>query len=113
VIDNRGHVDGWPVGASTTDYAIRDFDIAQLPEKNPIQRVIDEFVSRRHNFTSNKSGRSGNTSAMDICSSSQQSYPMRLTKPRLEEFLKTFQEQVLAVNEAYATSKQHLETMMA
>ena len=38
---------------------------------------------------------------------------MRPTKPRLEEFLKTFQEQVIAVNKAYASSKQHLEQMMA
>lgn len=60
------------LGPSTVDYSIRDFDINQLPDKNPMQRVVDEFVTRRHTFNSNKSGRSGHqsSSAMDICSSS-------------------------------------------
>ena len=48
VIESGGHVPGFLLGPSTTEYAIRDFDINQLPEKNPMQRVIDDFVSRRH-----------------------------------------------------------------
>ena len=50
---------------------------------------------------------------MDVCSSSQQSFQVRPTKPRLEEFLRAFQDQVIAVNEGYASSKKHLEELMA
>lgn len=50
LIDNRGNVPNLPLGPSTTDYAIKDFNINQLPEKNPMQKTIEDFVQRRHAF---------------------------------------------------------------
>ena len=111
MIDNRGNVPGFPLGPSTTDYSVRDFDINTLPEKNHMQRVIEDFVSRRHAFQQTK-GRSGTQSSnADACSSSQLSHGNR-QKPRLDEFLKCFQEKVIEVNKAYASSKEQFETIM-
>ena len=68
-------------------------------------------MSRRHAFQSTK-GRSGTQSSnADACSSSQLSHANR-QKPRLDEFLRCFQEKVIEVNKAYASSKEQFETIM-
>jgi hypothetical protein len=66
-----------------------------LPETNPIQTVIDEFVGKRFDYQNQKA---------KIDNSSQEG-STKMKKPRLEEFLKAFQEQVHIVNQTYKNSK--------
>jgi hypothetical protein len=39
---------------ATTNYFINDFNINDLPETNPIQTVIDEFVGKRFDYQNQK-----------------------------------------------------------
>jgi hypothetical protein len=66
---------------STTDYAIKDFNVNRLPEKNPMQKVIDDYVQNRHNFLTNK-----NNKVSSNCSDNS----AELKKPKLEDFLDAF-----------------------
>jgi hypothetical protein len=66
--------------ALQTDYYISDFDINQLPEKNPLQQVIDEFINKRHLFNHNKSLRSDSIALLNS----------RVSKPKLDDFLNSF-----------------------
>ena len=103
LIDNKGNVPGLPLGMSTTDYAIKDFNVNRLPEKNAMQRVIDDYVQNRHNFLANKNNRG---------SSSCSERSAEIKKPKLEDFLKAFSNQVTSVNKTYKASKQEFLDMM-
>lgn len=87
------------IGDATTEYIINDFQINDLPEDNPLQQIIDDFVQRRTAFFSKK-----NNSGTSNC---------RVThKPKLDEFWKRFEAAVLELNTTYKSSKQQFENDM-
>ena len=42
-----------------TNYCINDYRINELPEQNPLQTVIEDFVRRRSAYVSHRSSSSG------------------------------------------------------
>jgi hypothetical protein len=114
LIENRGNHPTITLGPSTSDYFINDYNINVLPDRNPIQRVIDDFVSRRHAYQSFKVKDSGTSSSASVNAAAgsgaqPQQPPQRPPKPRLEEFLGCLQEHVFMVNKIYKVSKQQFE----
>jgi hypothetical protein len=117
LIENRGNHPTITLGPSSADYFINDYNVNVLPERNPIQRVIEDFVSRRHayqNFKVKDSGTSSSASANGVNTATGQGVqqPQRPPKPRLEEFLRCLQDHVFMVNKIYKVSKQQFEDDM-
>lgn len=117
LIENRGNHPTITLGPSSADYFINDYNVNVLPDRNPIQRVIEDFVSRRHayqNFKVKDSGTSSSASANGVATVAGQGaqQPQRPPKPRLEEFLRCLQDHVFMVNKIYKVSKQQFEDDM-
>lgn len=110
LIENRGNHPTITLGPSSADYFINDYNVNVLPDRNPIQRVIEDFVSKRHayqNFKVKDQGTSSSASANGVNSGSGQgSQQQRPPKPRLDEFLHCLQDHVFMVNKIYKVSKQ-------
>jgi len=70
---------------ATTNYFINDFKVNDIPENNPLQSVISEFVKRRLNYVNNKSKK-------DHQSNGGSHVEPELVKPTLEQFFKAFQD---------------------
>lgn len=109
LIENRGNHPTITLGPSTSDYFINDYNINVLPDRNPIQRVIEDFVSRRHayqNFKVKDAGTSSSASVNAAAGAAAGQQPsQRPPKPRLDEFLGSLQEHVFMVNKVYKVSK--------
>jgi hypothetical protein len=116
LIENRGNHPTISLGPSSADYFINDYNVNVLPDRNPIQRVIEDFVSKRHayqNFKVKDSGTSSSASASGVNAAAGQTLQQqRPPKPRLEEFLRSLQEHVFMVNKIYKVSKQQFEDDM-
>ena len=50
LIENRGDHPTISLGPSSADYFINDYNVNVLPDRNPIQCVIEDFVSKRHAY---------------------------------------------------------------
>jgi hypothetical protein len=68
---------------ATTSYFINDFKINDIPETNPLQSVISEFVKKRSNYFNTKYKK-------DHQSSGASHVEPELHKPTLEQFYKAF-----------------------
>lgn len=68
---------------ATTNYYINDFKVNDIPENNPLQSVISEFVKRRMNYVNQKSKK-------DHQSNQGLQVEPELVKPTLEHFYKAF-----------------------
>lgn len=97
LIENRGNHPTIQLGPSTSDYFINDYNINVLPDRNPIQRVVEDFVTRRHAYQNFKVKDSGTSSSASVNAAAGgggngnggqgQVSSQRPAKPRLDEFL--------------------------
>ena len=62
-----------PSYLKTLSYQINDYSVNKLPDANPLQQTIDDFVKRRHKYKHDRKRGDPNC-----------------VKPQLEEFLKAF-----------------------
>ena len=70
---------------ASTNYFVNDYNVNDIPENNPLQSVISEFVKRRMNYVNHKSKK-------DHQANSGMNVEPELVKPTLEHFYKAFQD---------------------
>ena len=68
---------------ATTSYFINDYKVNDIPENNPLQSVISEFVKRRMTYVNHKSKK-------DHQSNAGMNVEPEFVKPTLEHFFKAF-----------------------
>jgi hypothetical protein len=50
----KPHLDNNKLNEVDTEYCINDYRINELPDKNPLQNVIEDFVRRRSSYNNLK-----------------------------------------------------------
>ena len=75
------------VEAVDTEYCINDYRINELPDKNPLQNIIDDFVRRRSHYNYLKQNSSSSLGSSKSSSTNSAANP----KPQLEDFLAAFE----------------------